>query len=133
MITCKSTAQPLDAPGQLPVIFRFDEAAPLEVSLTFVNHEGAVTWVFGRDLLNLGSLRVAGVGDVTFYPNDDDTIDIGLSSPHGTGVFQLVKDDVLRFLVQIYTAVPEGEELPTILNEVDNLIADIRENGTSRD
>ena len=54
-----------------------------------------------------------GEGDVRVWPSvsgSDPVVHLGMSSPSGSALFEMARDDVVEFLQQTYVAVPTGSE-----------------------
>ena len=75
--------------------------------------DGAVEWMFARDLLAEGLNHRAGDGDVRLWPGTNgskDVLNIALSSPHGHAHFQAPLAAVTGFLQRTLQIVPSGHE-----------------------
>ena len=49
----------------------YDPADPYAVEATFDTQAGPITWVFGRELLDVGTNQPAGEGDILLWPSLD--------------------------------------------------------------
>ncbi len=75
--------------------------------------DGIVTWLFARQLLADGLAGEAGEGDVQVRPAESEgerVVQLAMSSPSGSALFEILRDDVAEFLQQTYLAVPTGCE-----------------------
>jgi hypothetical protein len=111
----------LVVPGgpSLPVLadLAYAAADPWAVRVAFQTGgegpEGVVEWLFARQLLSDGVARPMGEGDVRVWPSVNGTepvVHLGMSSPSGSALFEMARDDVVEFLQQTYVAVPTGSE-----------------------
>lgn len=114
----------LVVPGgpSLPVLAELAYSAgdPWAVSVAFQTggdgpdaSEGVVEWLFARQLLSDGVAGPQGEGDVRVWPSLNGTervVHLGMSSPSGSALFEMARDDVVEFLQQTYVAVPTGSE-----------------------
>ncbi|MFF1868188.1 SsgA family sporulation/cell division regulator [Kitasatospora herbaricolor] len=94
--------------------FRFDPAAALVVSVTFVAPEGRIPWVMGRDLLDQGVSVLGGLGDVQIWPVRPEgarTVRLQLNHREGMALFELPLPPLARWLAATYRRVPAGAEL----------------------
>lgn len=93
---------------------RYRRDDPLAVQLFFPAavslSGGEVSWVFGRDLLELGLREPSGDGDVHIWPCGPDRVMIEFASPQGTALIDFPSRDLRDFLRRSYTAVPPGRE-----------------------
>ena len=102
----------------LPVLagLRYDRLDPWAVHLTFHtsgNEDSDVVWVFGRQLLMDGITGPAGEGDVRVWPalhGQERVVNLAMSSPSGSALFEIDRDDLIQFLQQTYLVVPTGCE-----------------------
>lgn len=101
----------------VPARFRYDQADPYAVSVTFHTEPDAetATWTFARELLATGLDQPAGLGDVRIWPSLWVTphgyqVTIELSSPDGHAVLAMPRRALLRFLRRTYALVPRGRE-----------------------
>lgn len=97
---------------------------PLEVRFRFYDEDGSVEWMMARDLLANGMMRKQGEGDVVIDPADDGVVSVTLRVLSEQMEIVFSSDDLYKFLVATYTEVAEGEELPTVLNSIDQFISD---------
>jgi len=111
----------LVVPGgpSLPVLadLAYSTTDPWAVCVAFqTGGDGAdsvVEWLFARQLLSDGVAGPMGEGDVRVWPSLNGTqrvVHLGMSSPSGSALFELDRDDVVEFLQQTYVAVPTGSE-----------------------
>ncbi len=111
----------LVVPGgpSLPVLadLAYSAADPWAVRVAFqTGGDGAdsvVEWLFARQLLSDGVAGPMGEGDVRVWPSLNGTervVHLGMSSPSGSALFEMARDDVVEFLQQTYVAVPTGSE-----------------------
>ncbi len=95
------------------VELRYDTCDPYAVLAAFrTGRSGRVEWVFARDLLADGLLAGAGEGDVHIRPDrdDQDALEIELSSPSGHAVFRASAHEIADFLDSTYEVVEPGRE-----------------------
>ncbi|MCP2339352.1 SsgA family sporulation/cell division regulator [Actinomadura rupiterrae] len=86
---------------------------PYAIRMAFyVGDDEPVEWIFARELLTVGIVRRVGDGDVEVWPSadDDDTLDIALSSPFGDALFEAPLSPLADFLHRTYQVVPAGQE-----------------------
>ncbi|GKQ33899.1 SsgA family sporulation/cell division regulator [Streptomyces sp. A012304] len=101
---------------ELPVsaTLRYSAADPLAVHLDFPPeaslHGEAVTWTFGRALLEEGLGGPAGGGDVHIWPCGRARTVLELNSPYGLALLQFDTVALRRFLLRSYAVVAEGKE-----------------------
>ncbi|HPE14016.1 MAG: SsgA family sporulation/cell division regulator [Actinobacteria bacterium] len=112
----------------MPVPARFSYSAhqPLSVTAEFQGGEAAVQWVFARDLLQEGTKRPVGDGDVTCWPatvTGERVVCIALRSPSGQALLEAPADQIAAFLDRAYETVPAGAEADFL--DLDGLIADL--------
>lgn len=111
----------LVVPGgpSLPVLadLAYSAADPWAVRVAFQTGgdgaDGVVEWLFARQLLSDGVAGPMGEGDVRVWPSLNGTervVHLGMSSPSGSALFEMARDDVVEFLQQTYVAVPTGSE-----------------------
>lgn len=110
----------LVVPGgpSLPVLAElgYTAADPWAVRVGFQTGEdgnGVVVWLFARQLLSEGVAGPVGEGDVRMWPavsGDEHVVHLAMASPSGSALFEIPRDDVLKFLQQTYLAVPTGAE-----------------------
>lgn len=121
LILDPSKSRPLDAH------LNYQQADPLAVRLSFPAAVslagGAVAWVFGRDLLDLGLREPAGDGDVHVWPDGPERTMMEFVSPQGTALIEFRTRDVRDFLRRAYAAVPAGHEAQYL--DLDSALADL--------
>ncbi|MBW8487197.1 SsgA family sporulation/cell division regulator [Actinomadura parmotrematis] len=100
----------------VPLLAGLEYAAddPYAIRMSFyVGDDEPVEWIFARELLTVGIVRKVGDGDVEVWPagpQDDDTLNIALSSPFGDALFEAPLSPLAEFLHRTYQAVPAGQE-----------------------
>ncbi|GAA1589107.1 SsgA family sporulation/cell division regulator [Actinomadura kijaniata] len=99
----------------VPLLAGLEYAAddPYAIRMAFyVGDDEPVEWIFARELLTVGIVRRVGDGDVEVWPaeDDDDTLNIALSSPFGDALFEAPLSPLAEFLHRTYQAVPAGQE-----------------------
>ncbi|MFE2066702.1 SsgA family sporulation/cell division regulator [Streptomyces sp. NPDC059467] len=70
-VTCRTVVALLEEETPLPVVtdLRYDSADPYSVFMVFnAGTDMVIEWEFGRELLNSGRRRLAGLGDVQIWP-----------------------------------------------------------------
>lgn len=92
-------------------------ADPWAVRVTFRTEgggaDGAIAWLFARQLLTDGVAAATGEGDVQVWPSTVDgrhVVNLRMASPSGSARFQLDRDELVVFLQQTYLSVPTGSE-----------------------
>lgn len=110
----------LMVPGgpSLPVLagLRYQTDDPWAVRVTFQTGgepDGTVEWMFARQLLTEGVRETAGEGDVRVWPSMSDgerVVNLAMTSPSGSALFEIDRDALVEFLQQTYLAVPTGSE-----------------------
>lgn len=103
----------------VPLLAGVEYAAddPYAIRMAFyVGDDEPVEWIFARELLTVGIVRRVGDGDVEVWPaeDDDDTLNIALSSPFGDALFEVPLSPLADFLHRTYQAVPAGQEIEYI-------------------
>jgi Streptomyces sporulation and cell division protein, SsgA len=91
----------------------YDVNDPYAIRMAFhVGMDEPVEWIFARDLLVAGPKEHAGDGDIQVWPaeDDDDVLNILLSSPFGQALFEASASAVANFLERTYRVVPAGRE-----------------------
>jgi hypothetical protein len=88
---------------------------PYAIRMSFhVGMEDPVEWLFARDLLTAGLRAPAGDGDVRVWPapaqDDQDVLNISLSSPFGHAHFEASLAALSGFLLRTFEVVPSGRE-----------------------
>ncbi len=97
----------------LPIRWTYRTSDPFAISMIFTGEEGDLTeWHIARDLIATGvvSDKPYGVGDVVTW-RVDDTLFITLHNDEGKAELIMPRRKVMKFLKEIYDAVPEGFEL----------------------
>lgn len=102
----------------LPVLagLRYQAADPWAVRVSFrtgAEPDGTVEWLFARELLTDGIRDSAGEGDVRVWPSMSDgqrVVNLAMTSPSGSALFEIDRDALVEFLQQTYVAVPTGAE-----------------------
>ena len=75
--------------------------------------DAVVEWMFARQLLTEGVACSVGDGDVRVWPsisNREPVINLAMTSPSGSALFEMDRDALVEFLQQTYLAVPTGAE-----------------------
>ena len=75
--------------------------------------DGVVEWMFARQLLVDGLSHPTGDGDVRVWPSMSirrRVVHLRMTSPSGSAVFEIERQDVLDFLSRTQVAVPQGTE-----------------------
>lgn len=114
-------------PEQIPVDMGYRKDFPLEVRFRFHDEDGSVEWMMARDLLANGMLRKQGEGDILIDPSDDGVVRFTLRVLGEQLTIAFFSDDLYRFLVATYTEVPEGHEIPTVSNAIDEFLSNFKE------
>ena len=118
-VTGEGQSEPLDG------VLVFDPTDPYAVQLHLEARDGAVTWVFARELLVEGLYEPCGAGDVQVWPclngADEAVVVIELSSPEGTGLLETSSRRVQEFVSQSLQVLPLGQETTQL--PIDDLIA----------
>ncbi|MEW2044373.1 SsgA family sporulation/cell division regulator [Streptomyces sp. NBC_00377] len=106
------TAEDQELP--VPATLRYDSCDPFAVHVDFpaeVSLAGeAVTWTFGRALLEQGVSGPAGSGDVHIWPCGRARTVVEFHSPLGLALLQFDTGALRRFLVRSYAVVAPGRE-----------------------
>lgn len=128
----------LVVPGgpSLPVLadLRYAADDPWAVRVAFQTGgegDGVVEWTFARQLLTEGVAGPVGEGDVRLWPaasGRDQVVHLAMASPSGSALFEIDREDVVRFLQRTYLAVPTGSEADVVDldGELDALLRDGR-------
>lgn len=101
---------------ELPITatLRYTSADPLAVHLDFPPEAAlqgeAVTWTFGRTLLDEGLSGPAGGGDVQIWPCGRERTVVEFHSPMGLALLQFETAALHRFLLRSYAVVAPGSE-----------------------
>lgn len=90
---------------------------PYAVRMSFhVGTDEPVEWIFARDLLAVGMVEPAGEGDVRVWPSppedgeDDQVLNIALSSPFGKAHFEAPMAPMAEFMRRSHEVIPVGRE-----------------------
>jgi len=87
---------------------------PYAIRMSFhAGMDDPVEWLFARDLLAAGMQTPAGDGDVRVWPGpaqDQDVLNISLSSPFGQAHFEASLATLSEFLLRTFEVVPLGRE-----------------------
>ncbi|QJS99652.1 SsgA family sporulation/cell division regulator [Streptomyces asoensis] len=106
------TAEDQELP--VPATLRYDSTDPFAVHVDFppeVSLAGeAVTWTFGRALLEQGVSGPAGSGDVHIWPCGPVRTVVEFHSPLGLALLQFDTAALRRFLLRSYAVVAAGRE-----------------------
>lgn len=106
------TAEDQELP--VPATLRYDSADPFAVHIDFppeVSLAGeAVTWTFGRALLEQGVNGPSGSGDVHIWPCGRARTVVEFHSPLGLALLQFDTGVLQRFLLRSYAVVAPGGE-----------------------
>jgi hypothetical protein len=106
------TAEDQELP--VPATLRYDSTDPFAVHVDFppeVSLAGeAVTWTFGRALLEQGVRGPAGSGDVHIWPCGRARTVMEFHSPLGLALLQFDTGALRRFLLRSYAVVAAGQE-----------------------
>ena len=114
MLTTAAVEAPGDIEGvRLPVVFHYDPADPLAVTLSFWGDKGGVNWVIARDLLHDGLAGISGVGDLTAWVSvsDQNRYYLRIKSGPAVTLFSLETNDIQSFLSLAYDSVAAGDEM----------------------
>jgi hypothetical protein len=94
------------------VCYRDDD--PYAIRMSFhVGMDDPVEWLFARDLLAVGMQTPVGDCDVRVWPaprDDQDVLNISLSSPFGQAHFEAPLGTLSEFLMRTFEVVPLGRE-----------------------
>lgn len=117
---CTELELRLVVPGgpSLPVLadMRYAANDPWAIRVAFQTGgegDGVVEWMFARQLLTDGVAETVGEGDVRVWPatsNGEFVINLAMASPSGSALFEIDRDDLVKYLQQTYLAVPTGAE-----------------------
>ncbi len=114
----------------IPLIATLDYSAddPYAIRVAFhVGNDEPVEWIFARELLTVGIVRMVGHGDVRVWPtesNGEHIVNLSLSSPFGRAHFEAPLTPLTDFLDRTYAIVPAGQEADfiDIEAELDDLL-----------
>ncbi|MGC0379740.1 SsgA family sporulation/cell division regulator [Streptomyces sp. SAI-229] len=101
--------------------FRYSADDPFAVSLDLILRSGiAVTWVVSRDLLDAGTTRPSGEGDIKVWPSRPEpgrrrSLYLSLDRPDGRVTFEADFAEIREWLDRTYALVPSGSE-PELLD-----------------
>ena len=92
----------------------YDPADPYAVAATFYTRAEPITWVFGRELLDVGTSQPAGEGDILLWPSLDPdrraVVILEFGGPEGAALMQVRTQDIHGFLRRTFSEVPRGQE-----------------------
>jgi len=92
----------------------YDPADPYAVTVTFFTPAAPITWVFGRELLDVGTNQPAGEGDIVLWPSLDPdrraVVILEFGEPEGAALMQVRTQDIHGFLRRTFSEVPRGQE-----------------------
>ncbi len=92
----------------------YDPADPYAVAATFYTPAGPITWMFGRELLDVGTNQPAGEGDIRLWPSLDPdrraVVILEFGGPDGPALMQVRTQDIHGFLRRTFSEVPRGQE-----------------------
>ena len=92
----------------------YDPADPYAVAATFYTPAGPITWIFGRELLDVGTNQPAGEGDILLWPSLDPdrraVVILEFGGPDGAALMQVRTQDIHGFLRRTFSEVPRGRE-----------------------
>lgn len=114
----------------IPLIATLDYSAddPYAIRVAFhVGNDEPVEWIFARELLTVGIVRMVGHGDVRVWPAESSgerILNLSLSSPFGRAHFEAPLTPLTDFLDRTYEIVPAGREADfiDIEAELDDLL-----------
>ncbi|WP_084714498.1 SsgA family sporulation/cell division regulator [Streptacidiphilus rugosus] len=103
-----------DAGPQLPARFAYRRSDPFAVKLSFPGFvgpgSGDLTWLFARELLDVGLLAPVGDGDIRVAPAGEGAVRLTLRSGTAEAVLEARRDAVVRFLRACRDCVRPGRE-----------------------
>ncbi|MET9520651.1 SsgA family sporulation/cell division regulator [Streptomyces sp. NPDC002994] len=98
----------------VPATLRYDSADPFAVRMAFppaATLEGIeVAWAFARELLDTGTDRRTGLGDVRVRPYGYGRTVLEFHAVEGTAMVHIRTSDLRRFLKRTHELVPAGGE-----------------------
>ena len=103
--------------------FRYNPSDPYAVQLVVSSGEVTRTWLFARELLVVGLVEAAGLGDIQIWPGFTDVgevVLIELASEEDEVILAARSSEVTRFLDRTFDLVGVGAE--TDFCDVDALI-----------
>jgi hypothetical protein len=119
-----------EPPVPLPAELRYDRSDPFAVRLSIGTcSPRPVDWVFARSLLEEGTTRPAGIGDVLVTPRPRGhrpsvpLVRLVVRSPAGQAVLDLAASAVTAFLERTHVLVPPGAEGPHV--DLDRAVAEL--------
>ena len=121
---------------EVPALLTYEAADPFAVRITFgdtargpESADDGVTWLVGRDLLQVGLDRPAGDGDVRVWPASDtaDVLFLHLRAPSGEALFELSRATLSAFLRETEALVPVGSEAAAL--DLDDELTALLSNG----
>ena len=103
---------------------------PCTVHATFSGQNAMTTWLFGRELLQVGlsasELNPSGAGDVRIWRDVDPAyVLIALSGLEGEALLACPVDPLERFLATTATLVPPDSESDLMAEQIATLIAEL--------
>lgn len=107
----------------VPATFGYSAHEPFSVTARFQGGDTEVEWVFARDLLQGGTERPVGDGDVTCWRASsagERLVCIALRSPSGHALLEAPAAQIHDFLQRSYDVVPAGTEADFL--DLDTLI-----------
>lgn len=111
----------------VPVTLSYDGSDPLAVRMVFPPevslHDGGVTWVFARNLIDRGLRAPAGTGDVHVWPLGRAQTMVELRSPDGLALLEFGTAALRRFLFHTYAAVSAEVENQDL--DMDSALAEL--------
>jgi hypothetical protein len=101
---------------------------PYAIRMSFhVGMDDPVEWLFARDLLAVGMQTPVGEGDVHVWPaprDDQDVLNISLSSPFGQAHFEAPRAATADFVHRTYSVIADGceDDFVDLDGELDELL-----------
>jgi hypothetical protein len=117
---------------EVPAVLSYEIGDPFAVRITFGDsgdEDEGISWLVGRELLQVGLDRPAGEGDVRLWPSrsSGDVLFLHLRAPSGEALFEASRGTVAGFLQLTAEVVPFGEESSVL--HVDDELAALLSNG----
>ena len=116
---------------EVPALLSYEVSDPFAVRITFGDgaEEDGISWLVGRDLLQIGLDRPAGEGDVRLWPSrtSGDVLFLHLRAPSGEALFEFSRAALAAFLRQTELLVPTGSEAAAL--DLDDELAALLSNG----
>jgi hypothetical protein len=112
---------------------QYDPTDPYAVSLVLTTPDGPNTWFFARELLVLGQVETAGVGDIQIWPGSGehgDAVLIELTTDENEAILAASSSEVTAFLEATFRVVAAGAE--SDLCDIDAMIAGILDGAANR-